>query len=327
MQSTNNSLHTVIPIFTETESLVYQVVCCIIIFFGTVVNILIITMYRRNLVLHSAFNFYMVNLSLSNIVQYLGFLPYLFVKLDVFEEKNSTVGSLFCSVTDGIHFFFIAAFTTVQTLVLMSFLRYKVITSPFNTVTLKKAKLHCAVLWFVGFVIITPSLFLFEFSSDTKTCHIVNDRLGTVITKVYRFTLSAVGLPIPLLCMTIIYLLIIHKLYTRDKSTAQPTTFRKRNKITVLLGVLILVFIFCWLPFGVYFTLNNSGFYSPSNVDNESRKLRTSKLCMAPCLMAGLLNFIFYALTNKSIRSALALYLNIGTKEESAQQNTENTHH
>lgn len=323
MQSTNKSLNTTILIFTETESLVYQVVCCLIIFFGTVVNILIITMYRRNLILRSAFNFYMVNLSLSNIMQYLGFLPYLFVKLDVFQERNSTAGSLFCSITDGIHFFFVAAFTTVQTLVLMSILRYKAIASPFNTITLKKAKLQCAYLWLIGFVIITPSLFLFNFSSDTKTCHIVDSRLGVVVTKMYRFTLSAIGLPIPLLCMTITYLLIIHKLYTRKKPTTQTATFRKRNKITVLLGVLILVFISCWLPFGVYFVLNNSGFYSPSNVGNESRKLRTTKLCMAPCLIAGLLNFIFYALTNKSIRSAFIFYLNIGIKK--GTQNNQNT--
>ena len=317
MESTNNSFHSPIPIFTQTESVIYQVVCCVIIIVGIVVNILTINMYRRNLIQHSAFNFYIANLSLSNIVQYFGFMPYLFVELDVLAEDDPILASLFCSVTDGIFIFFVAANTSVQTLVLMSILRYKAISSPLSPLQLKSAKLRCWLLWLVGLLFITPSLFIFKFSSDTKTCHIDDKRLGVVITKVYRFILSAIGLPIPLVVMTITYLLIVHKLYTHDKPTAQRTTFRKRNKITVLLFLLIVVFIFCWLPFGVYFVLNTAGYYSPLDVETETKKLKTTKLCMAPCLLAGVLNFIFYALTNKSIRSALASYLNFGGTGES----------
>ena len=113
---------------------------------------------------------------------------------------------------------------TVQTLLLVSILWYRAIISPFNTVTFKKAKLHCGWLdLLLSFQVYFSSI---SHQAPKLVNSIVNSRLGIVITKLYRFTLSAVGLAIPLFCMTITYLLTIHKLYTRHKSIIQTTTFR-----------------------------------------------------------------------------------------------------
>ena len=71
----------------------------------------------------------------------------------------------------------------------------------------------------------------------------------------------------------------------------------------IFLGIIIGVFIFCWLPFGVYFILTMTGYFGDSsNSEQVYQSIRVLRLVMIPCFCAASLNVICYGIKDEEIR-------------------------
>ncbi|XP_066918051.1 QRFP-like peptide receptor [Clytia hemisphaerica] len=301
------SLEAVQEIFDYPWNFVYTALATILLSCGIIANLVFIYVYRHENIQRTHFHFCLVNLGTANIGQQIGFIPWIIINLKTVHSENPILDSIICGFTDGLTGFFVAAFVNVWIILHMSIVRYKIIKNPMaNTLNNKRKSMRLFIgFWISSCLVFIPNTLTMENTQTYGFC-LRTHRFTKEFTGIYRSVLSISGLVIPIFIMTVVYVLVFCQFYYQARDKFDPdfvsqVKVNHRNRVVRFLGVLVLIFICSWLPFGVYFILNTIGFFEKT-MQVEYIKTRIMKLTMLPCISTAFTNVLFYTIMNPQFR-------------------------
>ncbi|XP_066933647.1 QRFP-like peptide receptor [Clytia hemisphaerica] len=303
----NESLEAVQEIFDYPWNFVYTALATILLSCGIIANLVFIYVYRHGNIQRTHFHFCLVHLGAANIGQQIGFIPWIIINLKTVHSENPILDSIICGFTDGLTGFFVAAFVNVWIILHMSIIRYRIIKNPMaNTLNNKRKSMRLFIgFWISSCLVFIPNTLTMENTQTYGFC-LRTHRFTKEFTGIYRSVLSISGLVIPIFIMTVVYVLVFCQFYYQARDKFDPdfvsqVKVNHRNRVVRFLGVLVLIFICSWLPFGVYFILNTIGFFEKT-MQAEYIKTRIMKLTMLPCISTAFTNVLFYTIMNPQFR-------------------------
>lgn len=304
MNNTTRPSAEIEEIFTKEIWLLYYIICGLLISTGTITNCHIIYFYWTRKIPQTHFNYCLMLLSVLNILQYVGILPYLAIPIEKVATRNYYVQSVMCGIIEGPNMFFAAANTTVFMLSFISVTRYHIIVRPFK----RRVSQRTTKKMLIGFslftiLLIVPNSLNWRLKPGHDYC-VRTNYFNALVNFVYRGVLFGAGIVIPVVTMTFTYLMTIFALYSSHATPAEKSKRKHRKHVIQVLGALIAIYLLCWLPFGIYWILNSVGYYGKS-VPADYRSTRVGKFVFVPCISAGFLNALSYGITNKQFQAAL----------------------
>ncbi|XP_053246531.1 growth hormone secretagogue receptor type 1 [Podarcis raffonei] len=232
-------------------------VTCVLLFvvgiLGNVMTMLVVSRFRD---MRTTTNLYLSSMAFSDL------LIFLCMPLDLFrlwQYRPWNLGDLLCKL-----FQFVSescTYSTILNITALSVERYLAVCFPLwakVVITKGKVKLVILVLWAVSFASAGPIFVLVGVEhengtnpSDTNECRATEYAIQSGLLTIMVWT-SSVFFFLPVFCLTVLYSLIVRKLWRRKKKDIGPkTSIRdKYNRQTVkMLAVVVFAFILCWLPF------------------------------------------------------------------------------
>ena len=264
-------------------------------------NSTLIFVIAKNKRIHNTVNLLLLNLSIADIVTGMAVFPYLFI------EARSDV---MCGIKEGLPFFHAASMANFLTLAVLSLGRYLLInhaTKPTWRIRKPAVKWLALASWLVGVSITTPNIVYSKYNNEIMICE---DLWLHGIAPKATYTVTLVISMAALLAMLFTYLATAYTLWfkastrrlTRSNSISNVQTSRRR--VTALLGMLIVVFLLCWIPFTVYFVLSAIVHYFPETTDGYAEKIRVKRYTLLFAFLNTCLDPFFYAYGNSQIREA-----------------------
>lgn len=311
-------------IFAYPINVVYTALTCFIISFGVLANLALARVYYKGNIRRSHFHFCLMHLGAANIGQQIGFIPWMVVDLKTTYSPDPLLDTVICGFTDGLSGFFVAAFVNVWSILHMSIIRYQIIKHPMmanmRIATKRRSRRAFILFWVFSAMLMVPNLLTFENTRGYGFC-VRTHRYTREFTGIYRSLLALAGLVVPVIIIMVVYFLIFHQFYYKEtnnnpraedgkqgaKRAAGVDSFvskvkrNNRNRVVRFLGVVVLIFLCSWAPFGVYFILNTIGFFA-TGAAAEYRKTRIMKWTMLPCLSTAITNVLFYTVMNPQFR-------------------------
>ena len=162
--------------------------------------------------------------------------------------------------------------------------------------------------WCFGILLLIPNVYSFEYDKNLGDCKATYSHLGKDISLVYKVALFGLGFAIPVMIMVFTYLMVIREFYSKvrvgDVNQSQVKV-KYRRKVVAFLAIIILVFLLCWSPFGIFYFVTR---ITPKSLDYNAYnrsigpKKRLYRFMMLPCCCAATLNVVCFAIKDKEIR-------------------------
>lgn len=260
---TNNNSDTPIPLLYSEVTLVIYAIVFIVGFLGNTLAIYVVIRYTK---MNTVTYMYILNLAVADELYILG-IP--------FQGTNSALsywpyGDFFCKLcmtTDSM-----SQFASNYCLTLMSIDRFLAVVFPIRSAKWRKpksAKIFSAMVWIVSFLIVLPVPIYSNVQEDFNTCNISwpePHNLWSIVFILYTTILGFFG---PLVVISLCYLLIVIKVRSASVRVGLTKRRKSERKVTRMVVIIVLVFIFCWLPF---FTTNivNLFYTIPENKTNAA---------------------------------------------------------
>ncbi|XP_063162859.1 growth hormone secretagogue receptor type 1 [Candoia aspera] len=234
-------------------------VTCLLLFMigilGNMMTMLVVFKFRD---MRTTTNLYLSSMAFSDL------LIFLCMPLDLFrlwQYRPWNFGDLLCKL-----FQFVSeccTYSTILNITALSVERYFAVCFPLwakVVITKSKVKLLILVLWAVSFVSAGPIFVLVGVEHengtnplDTNECRTTDYAIHSGLLTIMVWT-SSVFFFLPVFCLTVLYSLIVRKLWKRKKKDIGPKTpiRDKYNRQTVkMLAVVVFAFVLCWLPFHI----------------------------------------------------------------------------
>ncbi|CAH1134644.1 unnamed protein product [Ceutorhynchus assimilis] len=235
-----DELYIVIPI---------TIIYVVIFITGTVGNVTTCIVISRNKSLHTATNYYLFSLALSDLVLLVSGLPqeiYL-----IWNRYPYVFGGMFCFLrgllaeTSGN--------ATVLTITGFTVERYLAICHPFLSYTMSKlsrAVKFILVIWLVAISFAIPQAIPLKVTGDCPTC------LPTEPVMSHSFEISTfVFFIAPMTLITVLYILIGSTLSNsnmmKTRSDSRRVHSKSSKKVVKMLIAVVVAFFICWAPFHV----------------------------------------------------------------------------
>ncbi|XP_060623503.1 growth hormone secretagogue receptor type 1 [Anolis sagrei] len=234
-------------------------VTCVLLFvigiLGNMMTMLVVSKFRD---MRTTTNLYLSSMAFSDL------LIFLCMPLDLFrlwQYRPWNFGNLLCKL-----FQFVSescTYATILNITALSVERYFAVCFPLwakVVITKGKVKLVILVLWAVSFVSAGPIFVLVGVEHEngtnpleTNECRTTEYAIQSGLLTIMVWT-SSIFFFLPVFCLTVLYSLIVRKLWRRKRKDIGPkTSIRdKYNRQTVkMLAVVVFAFILCWLPFHI----------------------------------------------------------------------------
>ena len=246
-------------------------------------------------------NISLLHLSLMNIGQQIGVIPYLAVNIKTLPKYDSYTESVICAFTYGLYGLFSCAMASVYCLSVMCIARCLCIKKPLAGYNRKPTMYKIlTVCWSFAIIWSIPHFFAWRIERKHGCCikdwRLINKTFGDI----YETLCFIIGLIIPTVIMLITYLIIICDLYSYSDATVDVVRRKHRKKIVIILGGLIAIFFTCWLPYGIYWILLIASYFTyPKDVYKEIRIIRA---VLIPSLLAGIFIPLLYGVACSDFR-------------------------
>ncbi|XP_056308528.1 somatostatin receptor type 2 [Danio aesculapii] len=232
---------------TAVVTVMYFLVCVV----GLCGNALVIYVILRYAKMKTVTNIYILNLAVADILFMLS-LPFIALQLAM---VHWPFGATMCHVVitmDSLN-----QFTSIFCLMVMSIDRYLAVVHPMKSIKWRKphvAKAINVAVWVVSLIVNLPVLFYSGLITKSEGCFcsiVWPDPQGAYQTAfmIYTFFL---GFFLPLMVICLCYLLIIIKVKSSGIKVSSSKRRYSEKKVTRLVSVVVLVFLFCWLPFYIF---------------------------------------------------------------------------
>ena len=222
-------------------------VICILGLFGNGLVMWAILRYRH---MRTVSNWFIFNLSIAYSLFLLG-LP---LAITTALTKEWVFGDVMCRI------YFIETsinqVTGAFTLTMMSLDRFIAVCFPLAAINLRNmryAGVAIAVIWLTSLLFISPIVLFAQIADNGRggfTCTVVwpsaSAVLGSRIYTTYTLLLSF-AVPVALIC--VFYALIVARLRRQSAVSSNKNRKDQTTKVTKLVGLVISVFVGCWLPF------------------------------------------------------------------------------
>ncbi|XP_043847005.1 2-oxoglutarate receptor 1 [Dromiciops gliroides] len=188
----------------------------------------------------------MMNLACTDLL-YLTSLPFLIHYYA--NDEDWIFGDFMCKfIRFGFHF---NLYSSILFLTCFSIFRYFVIIHPMSCFSIYKTRwavVACTAVWIVALVVVIPMNFLITSThkKNRSTCFDLTSSDNLPAIKWYNVILTVVTFFLPLVVVTLCYIMIIYNL-TRGPHT-QSSHKQKARRLAVLL---LVVFYICFLPFHI----------------------------------------------------------------------------
>ena len=294
---------------SEPTLILFTFVSLLVIFIGVILNATIICLYHYKKITPTLFNFYLAVLGVSNIIQNLGAIHFLFLYHSETEDLIPIQRTdKLCNLIDGQPVFWIGGFVTVYTICFMNIKWFTIITKPLRNENNKKRLVHVIIgFWLFGIILLVPNMYTFEYDKSIGHCMPTYKHLGKNIALIYKVSLFGFGYVIPMAIMLLTYLMIIREFYFKSKriSDVNQVRVKYRKKMITFLTIIMLVFFMCWSPFGIAYIVIA---LTPKHIEqNDLHEFigptkRLFRLTLMPCYCAATLNVVCFAIKDKEIR-------------------------
>ena len=262
----------------------------------------------RNSVLQSPMNYLFLNMSLADMISGLSVYPYVFI-LDVgavFETLQNH--SRLCILTEGLSFFFVASGVSLFVLCAISCNRFLVICYPTRQ-NLRMGRVSVIafniVTWVMSTSCIIPSVLSLKYEPRFKGCIFDWRPLNGVA---FRATILIIGTTFPTLFLILSFVSILMKsreTIPMDDDRMRCRRILKMRKAERMLGILIIVYLICWLPFCMYWGLHSFTDYFPMTVQGVKRSSRWLRIAVFFATLNGTLNPFVYSMGSSDFKRAL----------------------
>ncbi|XP_020893180.1 octopamine receptor Oamb-like [Exaiptasia diaphana] len=289
-------------------------------------SLVCISMVKCSFLRRTLSNYLVVSLALSDLLVCTSVLPFDIIYWMDFPQW--TIGGYACNIWNSLFYLMMTA--SVMNLVLISGDRFIAVVYPFRYptwVTYRVIKVLLTSVW-VYSVGVGATLFVLLVPPDGDYYSFDLGEYGD-----FKWYLNIGNVLIPFSIMVLLYIKIyvIARHHSRRMSTSQASdgsvvnnriseTLRRELRIAKALGVIVLCFLLCWLPYVVlnFMTLNDSIYYD-CNIE-----LADTVFCWL-AYMNSVLNPILYAYTNHDFRRAFkSIFSRFLTRHQVSDQSISN---
>ncbi|XP_077173084.1 somatostatin receptor type 5 [Paroedura picta] len=241
-----NGTHPGYPLPPEIQSVLIPIIYLLVCAVGLSGNTLVIYVVLRYAKMKTVTNIYILNLAVADVLFMLG-LPFLATQNAI---SYWPFGSFLCSLVtafDGIN-----QFTSIFCLTVMSLDRYVAVVHPIKSTKWRRprvAKLVSVAVWTLSFLVALPIVIFADVQEELHTCNMNWPDPVEVWSAVFIVYTSVLGFFGPLLVISLCYLLIVVKVKSSGIRVGSTRRRRSERKVTRMVVVIVLVFVFCWLPF------------------------------------------------------------------------------
>jgi len=287
-----NNTVTTLHVLYSSEKTIYRVFTGLFLVVGASFNFYFIFMYYWYRIRRTHFNYCLMHLSVSSVIQHLGFIPYISLDVQDFSSKGAVSKHILCALKDGLTLFFAGAFSTAFISSYITIVRYKLIKSPLYRFQLKKWKTFRFIIlvWCTSVVIMMPNFFTLHSKENLPVC-VRRYPNGSLLLRLYGALTTMIGVGAPFVILVVTYILTIKQLYcTRGSDFRRRANNKPRNskKILRLFGVFLISMAFSWLPFVYVWVKNALGHFGKSNAE-EVRKAHVYRFTILPSLASGMM--------------------------------------
>lgn len=300
-------------VFTEQEKQLMYIVYVFITFFGVTSNLAVCYVILKYRHLRVIVNILILNLAVSDIVACLSVYPFVFIDTKTTGLKG-TSANILCGVTEGLSVFFIVATVSLLTLSVLSMSRYIVINHPLRlNWRLKKGSIKYifTIIWITSAALLVPSSVSFKYDEKRQFCF--REWAPGIHSFTYFIFTGLLGFFSPIFSLTFTYFTSVYTLWCKRSSvpntsysgSSQPNgNISVKKRVSILLGLLIVVYLLCWMPFAIYWLLSAGlGYYDGSDA-KQIKGIRFNRFTVFIALSNTILNPIVYAFTNVHLRTA-----------------------
>ncbi|EDO38235.1 predicted protein, partial [Nematostella vectensis] len=189
-----------------------------------------------------------LNLSFADLLVGIFFFPR-HVLRHAFRGLHQPYADWLCKFVTGGNVAWIAAAASSFSLVVLALERFYAVMYPFRQrFTLRKVKITVLTCWLYATLFMLPLFLVVEYDLNSGSC---SEKWADLEAAGAFSTLTLVFLLIiPLLIMTILYGLVIHKLWFKSSTqTIQPTQLaveKTRKTVTKMLLIVTVIYVVCW---------------------------------------------------------------------------------
>ena len=320
----SNSSTASYTVFTASEDIVIKVLYILLSLIGIIGNSAVILIISKDKRIQNTVNLLIVNLSLSDIAAGLAVYPYLFIDISP-EDKHAHI---LCGIKNGLTLFNAAAIVNFMTLGVLSLSRYILINHPTKVkwrIRKNHVKWISVATWLIGISFLIPNIFAFRYFPASRLCR---GYWPEWLNKPAFFSITVIVFMIPLLSLLFTFVSTVYTLWfkgstrrlTRSNSVSGVQSSRK--KVTILLGLLILAFLICWLPFSVFWLLATVTTYFSDSDKDTIKKLRIMRFCVLIAFSNACFDPVIYALGNRQIKEGARKTLRKGHANNVEPTNT-----
>jgi hypothetical protein len=283
-----------------------SMVLFLVIVTGNVMVILAIYSYKK---LQTVTNCFVCSLAVSDLL--VGLLTPFIILMTIYPDAELFRTSYQCIVP-------FAAFTalllaSITNLTAVTVDRYIAITHPFayvDAVTKKRAKFIVGVCWSIAFSIGFILPFVWNKVPLRGQCD-----FKSILPNEY-YLLTTLGVPLPnIIVIIMLYILIGRVAHDQARRIVESSVvldcngedvkkvtraYRKERKATFTIAIIVLVFLFCWLPFIIFLSVD---LLSGTSVNNTSMGFARVLLALLAIANSGA-NPIIYAFRLRNFRAA-----------------------
>ena len=273
---------------------------------GVLGNLMVIIAASRRLQgMHKTMSVFITNLSFADLLFLTFCMPF---SAAVFTIPSYIFGNFICKFANFT--MYASMLASIYTLVAMSLDRYIAVVYPlkfFNIRTFRNSLKTVLVIWAVSIAFSSPYLYVFTTESVNYTTH---TEIYCVERWHYRqqrprfhIFLFLCGYAVPFVVITVAYLRILCVLWRKFQPTtdgSQSNISKNKNKVTLMVCIVVTAFGFCWLPHHIINLWMGFGDF-PFTMGTMIFKLFS--LCISS--FNSCLNPIIYSIMSDNFRHAL----------------------
>ncbi|KAM3964322.1 neuromedin-U receptor 2-like [Aphomia sociella] len=234
---------------------IFYTICLLVIFVvGVTGNLLTCIVIYLDKTMHTATNFYLFNLAISDFFVAFGILlevNIIWLKSNIYDFQDYDVGNIVCKM----HFFLVVALWNNGILIMtaLAIERYVAIWHPLllkSTPVWRRVMKIIVLIWTVAILETLPEVWTISliYTEYAPICFTI----PTPFAKIVNGVLGLVTFIIPMGIMMFVYTMIAFKVNESQHCDSRDKVFNHRNnrsKVNKLIVALTLSFLICWLPF------------------------------------------------------------------------------
>ena len=219
--------------------------------FGNILVCLVVVSFRD---MRIPMNYLLVNLAISDMMVAV-FMSPRFVFSQTLNHPSGTLGNYLCKILTGDSFTWTGALASDFTLVCIAVERYLAINYPYSEkkrLTTKKLKYVIPACWLFAIGVNLPAFMYLTFDTSSGSC--VPFWPTPDFIKYHSIINGHIFFILPALIMGVLYSLLVHLLWFKNKDVATQATvaqraiLKHRRRSTKMVITVSLIYCVCWFP-------------------------------------------------------------------------------